>query len=584
MKPSILKILLTSFVAVATAASAFVGSARSKWDDEARRRKIDFLYMEAERQSALDNNEAQFELYRRAYEMDTTDTQIGAELAYFYLALYQSNPDYATLGTEMLRRQFEADPSDLQTAAAYGALLNQLQLFDEARRVWERLDSLYPERIEITMQYADALLRSTDSADIAEAITKLDKLETVIGPDAQFTARKSASYIQLGDTAAAKRSVAKLLADAPMNADNYVFAGNFYSTLLQPDSAIIFYDKACAVDSTNGFAFYTRADYYRRQNNPVAFNRETAHALLNTDLDLDVKHDIMVNYVREYYADSLQMPRIDSLFTQVIDRNPHDYEFRTLYASFLATTKRYAEGAEQSDMALDIDPSDASQWRSAIVLHMLADDNDGAIAQAESGLNYHPDNADIYRVYASALLSAERRDDAIAALDRAFELTDSLDYETRSELLGSIADTYHQLGQRDTAMVLYGRALEIDPGNLMVMNNMAYFMAVDGVDLERAERLSAVTLREEPDNVSWLDTYAWILFKMRDFGKAKEYIDRALEQDYEPTSEIFEHAGDIYFMAGSPAEAVEFWQKALELDPDNELLRRKVEHRTYFYE
>ncbi len=581
---NIYKILLTSCIAIATAMSAFVGSARSNWDDQARRRKIDFIYMEAERQAALENADAQFELYRRAYEMDTTDTQIGSELAYFYLAMYLNSPDYTALGAEMLRRQFEADPSDLQTAAAYGSLLNQLQQFDKARHVWARLDSLYPERIEITMQYADALLRSADSADIVKAISKLEKLETVIGPEAQFTARKSASYIQLGDTAAAKRSVAKLLADAPMNADNYVFAGNFYSTLQQPDSAIYFYDKACAVDSTNGFAFYTRADYYRRQNDTAAFNRETAHALLNTDLDIEVKHDIMVNYVREYYADSLQMPLIDSLFVQVIDRNPHDYEFRTLYSSFLATNKRYHEGAEQADMALDIDPSDPAQWRSSVVLHLLAEDNDGAIAKAENALNYHPDNAEIYSVYGSALLSAERRDDAIGAMNRAFELTDSLDIETRSGLLGSIADTYHLLGQRDTAMIIYDRALEINPGNLMVMNNMAYFMAVDGRDLERAERLSAVTLREEPDNATWLDTYAWVLFKLRDYSKAKEYIDRALELDTEPSSEIFEHAGDIYFMAGDPAKAVGFWRKALETDPDNELLRRKVDHRTYFYE
>ena len=87
----------------------------------------------------------------------------------------------------------------------------------------------------------------------------------------------------------------------------------------------------------------------------------------------------------------------------------------------------------------------------------------------------------------------------------------------------------------------------------------------------------------EADNPTSMDTYAWVLFKRKDYAKAREIIDKTLELSEEESPELLEHAGDIYFMDGEPDQALEFWKSALKLDPDNELLGRKVKHKTYFF-
>ena len=79
-------------------------------------------------------------------------------------------------------------------------------------------------------------------------------------------------------------------------------------------------------------------------------------------------------------------------------------------------------------------------------------------------------------------------------------------------------------------------------------------------------------------------TYAWVFFKKHDYNMALTYIKAAIDNDNSGMSEIFEHYGDILFMMGEPEQAVEQWKKALEAAPDNELLQRKVKHRTYFYQ
>ena len=73
------------------------------------------------------------------------------------------------------------------------------------------------------------------------------------------------------------------------------------------------------------------------------------------------------------------------------------------------------------------------------------------------------------------------------------------------------------------------------------------------------------------------------MFKKKDYERAREYIDEAIANEEHPTAELWEHAGDIYFMCGSPDEALDFWKKALALDPSSEMLQRKVKHKTYFY-
>ena len=95
-------------------------------------------------------------------------------------------------------------------------------------------------------------------------------------------------------------------------------------------------------------------------------------------------------------------------------------------------------------------------------------------------------------------------------------------------------------------------------------------------------------LAGEPENTSYLDTYAWILFLRHDYKPALEYIEKAInsaENDEEElTGELLEHYGDILFMNGQPEKALDCWRKALELNPTSELLRKKVDHKTYFYE
>lgn len=74
----------------------------------------------------------------------------------------------------------------------------------------------------------------------------------------------------------------------------------------------------------------------------------------------------------------------------------------------------------------------------------------------------------------------------------------------------------------------FDRVLEVDPYNLMVLNNYAWSLATNNGDLTKAEQMSAITIREEPDNPTFLDTYGWIMHLKGQDELALFYLNRAL--------------------------------------------------------
>ena len=130
--------------------------------------------------------------------------------------------------------------------------------------------------------------------------------------------------------------------------------------------------------------------------------------------------------------------------------------------------------------------------------------------------------------------------------------------------------------------------------NASAQNNYAYYlietMKVEpgSEEFEKARELSRESLEMTEDNPqgTYYDTYAWILFKDHEYKEALEYQEIAIDltEEDEYSSELFSHYGDILFMLGQPLEALEQWKKALELEPDNKLLKKKVANKTFFYE
>lgn len=546
--------------------------------------KADYIFMEALRQHAIDKEDAYYDLLSRAYQLDPSNSDVGFFLGYYTIMTSGDDSTMFKNGYDLMKRHFNEAPADFYSNFVYGSINDRLGSRDEALKVWTTLDSIYPHKMEISYKLAEALASSGDSSKIAKAIGVYDRIEKTQGKNIPLTTSKIRAFLSSQDTASIYKEVYSLLKSAPHSVENNVFAGNVFAMFSDNDSALSYFDKACDLDSTSGLAYYSRANFYKSIGDSVNYDKEVFRALSRESLELDAKLELLTGYIRELYDDPSQQGRIQELFATLLDQHPHEVDIHDLYCSYLIAIEDYAGAAEQLGYALDIDPSSEERWRTLLSLYMQADDYAKSAEKGETALRYHPSSAMIHLMLGTDYNLMKEYDKALGNLNKAMELTDSVDYDAVSQIMSSMGDVYYAKGDRDSAFVYYDKAISIDPDNLLALNNCAYYLAVEGRDLDKAEEMSARTIKERPDDATSLDTYAWVMFRKKNYTEAMAYIDKAIANSEEPSEELYHHAGDIYFMNGEPQKALEFWEKALALDPDNELLQRKVKHKTYFYE
>lgn len=546
--------------------------------------KADYIFMEALRQHAIDKEDAYYDLLSRAYQLDPSNSDVGFFLGYYTVMTSGDDSTMFKNGYDLMKRHFNEAPADFYSNFVYGSINDRLGSRDEALKVWTTLDSIYPHKMEISYKLAEALASSGDSSKIARAIGVYDRIEKTQGKNIPLTTSKIRAFLSSQDTASIYKEVYSLLKSAPHSVENNVFAGNVFAMFSDNDSALTYFDKACDLDSTSGLAYYSRANFYKSIGDSVNYDKEVFRALSRESLELDAKLELLTGYIRELYDDPSQQGRIQELFATLLDQHPHEVDIHDLYCSYLIAIEDYAGAAEQLGYALDIDPSSEDRWRTLLSLYMQADDYAKSAEKGETALRYHPSSAMIHLMLGTDYNLMKEYDKALFNLNKSMELTDSVDYEAVSQIMSSMGDVYYAKGDRDSAFVYYDKAISIDPDNLLALNNCAYYLAVEGRDLDKAEEMSARTIKERPDDATSLDTYAWVMFRKKNYTEAMAYIDKAIANSEDPSEELYHHAGDIYFMNGEPQKALEFWEKALALDPDNELLQRKVKHKTYFYE
>jgi Tfp pilus assembly protein PilF len=124
----------------------------------------------------------------------------------------------------------------------------------------------------------------------------------------------------------------------------------------------------------------------------------------------------------------------------------------------------------------------------------------------------------------------------------------------------------------------FKQILEVDPDNALALNYLGYMYAEKGINLEEAKTMIEKALAIDPDNGAFLDSYAWVLYKMGRYEEAIIPMKSAIEIDQNDAI-LYDHQGDIFAALNQLDRAVESWENALKLDPENEEIRAKLKNR-----
>lgn len=623
MKNHFHRFLILALVSVAVVPLLLSSPAPRSTRSEADLRKADYIYLETSKAY----NEGRFDDYvmlmRRANALSPDDPYIAADLAEIEMQISRDSLLIEN-AYRNLRRRFDVSPTQIAYYTPYIKAAMALNRIDDQVDAWALLDSLMPDRNDPAMHEAIALMQrytlKVDSNDFNRAMSIFNRLEQAMGPSVDIATRQIQAYLLRKDTTAAEAVATRLAKSAPKDVRTNIVVGSIYDIINRPDSAIAYFNRAAAADTTDGTVDLARADFYRNHNDSTEYNAAVYRALRSQNLEVEPKFNLLVDYIRKQYADSANWKQIDDMFQGLEEVNPGEARIHMLYGEFKALQGLQEEAVEQFSYSIDLDPTARDTWSDLVQTLVEMKDNDHLLEICRRGLDHFPGDLQFITLGSVALAEKENYQGALNLLD---SIGDYNDFQPKaaSELHRIRGDYFERMGLRDSSYAEYEKAIAADAGNYMAMNNAAYFMSLDSIDLDKAKLYAEIATESEPNSVTYLDTYAWVMFRRGQYPEAKEIIDRALAmyndsvpadtiaaevpgeeaeetpaepdsvsvdeiiesvemmEPQEPSAEVFDHAGDIYFMCGDVDKAVKYWKEAQALEPENKLFKQKIKHR-----
>ena len=542
-------------------------------------RKYNYFFLEAVRMKTQQKYDAAFDLLQHCLRIRPNAPSALFELSQCYMALNQKEQ-----AVTALEKAVYYAPDNYWYAVGLVSLYleREQQNAEKAATLLENMTIRFPDKIEPIYNLLDIYNRQQKYDKV---LTLLNRLEEKLGKSEQISMEKFRIYLQQDDRKQAFREIESLVSEYPNDLRYQVVLGDVYLDNGKLEEAYALYQKVLAEEPDNAMALYSMASYYNETGQEELYDRQLDTILLNRKVEPTTKLEVMRRLIVRNELSHQDSTRIITLFDRIMEQESDDADMPMLYAQYLASKGMNKESVPVLNKVLDIDPANTAARMTLLGEAVRGEDYPEIIRLCEAGVEANPDMLEFYFYLAIAYNQAERADDALAICQKALtHVTKDSKKEVVSDFYAIIGDILHTQDRDEEAYAAYDSALVYNPNNIGALNNYAYYLSLERKNLDKAEEMSYKTVKAEPQNATYLDTYAWILFEKGNYAQARLYIDQAMKSDEEKSAEVVEHCGDIYYMVNEVEQAVKYWQQALDMGGSSETLKQKIKQRKYIRE
>lgn len=533
----------------------------------------DYYFYEAIRQSETGNYAEALESLLLSSWLEPSDAALHYEIGTVF-ALLGLKKDAA----EHLEQAASIQPANRWYLLRLISLYSSSELWDEAIRHALKLQQQHPNYKDIYPILAGLYIQKGERN---KAIEAYNKLENFTGLNEELSLEKFQLYLEMGREKEALAEIDRLMKKYLGESRFRVLLGRAYMQMGRKQEAFEEFQRVLTEDPENPYVYLSLSEYYDQEKNEAKSLEAIEAALKSRILDTETKTGILGRYISASIQDSTKHQGAESLLKLLIEQHPLEEQVYVYYAGFLQYQQRDAEFVETLETMLNINPKNEQTWIEMIRHYLSRNNYEAVIHSCDQALEKLPLSGRCYFFRGLALYQQQNYNEAIANYEKGITvLGDQEEKELKSDLYAQMADSYLKLEDKNKAFEMYENALSTNPSNLYVMNNYAYYLSLEKQDLKKAERMSAKTIEKEPDNSTFLDTYAWIFFQQGNYSLAKFYIERALrnhKNQKENPAVLLDHYGDILWMLHEDAKAKENWQKSYESGEKTEVLKNKIE-------
>jgi tetratricopeptide (TPR) repeat protein len=404
----------------------------------------------------------------------------------------------------------------------------------------------------------------------SEAIKYYERITEEYTYDESVLRRMITIYENYKDYANEASAMEKLLIMDPANLELKVLAAQTFLRVPDYQKALELYESILETDPKNREVQTEVIKIYFRQNrNDIAF--EKYGQLINRDtVDFMTKMGIALAFFEAAKEDSTAMYVARSILETV--QSSYQNEWMPQFYLALIEMRESSLPDIEDKLKRILTDADTSAEAHVQVGFVYFEQNkfEDAARIFGQGAGKFPENFRLNYLAGLSYYRMGKNKEAYPYLEAALEISPS-----DINVLSALGLVYDDLKMDAECERIYEQALKYHPENILIMNNYAYHLAERGKRLKEAEEMSRKTIEAEPESSSYLDTYGWILFRLKDYKNAAKYIEKAVR--IRSDAVLLEHLGDVYEAMGEIVKAVKYWKQGLDKDPENERLRKRIE-------
>lgn len=538
--------------------------------------RFKMYYYEAVKQQISGNYDAAYDLLEHCIGINP-----NAAEAYFMLSFYDGILKGDSAAFADVKKASELNPTNNAYLERIGVGYVSMGNLDEAIKAYEKLSRNSPERSDVLDFLAQLYSRQKDYDKMLDVLNRMEALE---GASEDLTLAKMRVYSLQGKKEEEYNELKNMSEKHPNDMNYRVMLGNWLLQNGKPDEAGKLYIEVLQAEPENIMARMSMIDYYRTSGQAVRADSLQEVMLVSPKTPVDGKMALMRQVVADNEKNGADSTLVIDLFKKILKEPQETSDMAQLYAAYLTLKKMPQDSISKVlETVLAISPDNVAARLQLIQAEWNKQDFDRVIELSNQALDYSPDELAFYYFLGFAYIQKDDDDSALEVLRRGVsQINDQSNPSLVSDFYAIMGDILHDKGDDKGAYAAYDSCLQWKDDNYGCLNNYAYYLSVENKDLDKAAQMSYRTVQAEPDNSTFLDTYAWILFMQKKYAEALQYIDMAVKNDTTKSAVIIEHAGDIHAVNGDIDGAVKYWNEALKAGAENEtVLRRKIKLRKY---
>lgn len=314
------------------------------------------------------------------------------------------------------------------------------------------------------------------------------------------------------------------------------------------------------------YLYLDLADVYNTLNKTKNSFESLKTAFESESIEYFEKHRVMLSLLAD--KNSFSLDQLYVLSNQLVRQYPRIADSHLFKGDVLWRKGETQEAKTLFLTAVGINNKHVDAWRMLINVDLSLNDANSAILHGLESLKFNAGHPLLLYFTGLAYLVNEDSANARKFLEEGLNNSEESNLFLKSSIYTALGDVYHKLEMHAVSDVAYEEAIKLDSTNVSALNNYAYYLSLRGKELEKAAQLSMLSNELSPNNGTFQDTYAWILYKQENYKEALVWIERALKNTVAPSFTLFDHYGDILFELGKNKEAAKQWQKALKLGKD----------------